>query len=219
MCINGLRAALWLLLCSPAVAWHAAAPARAGAGARRASTARAGAGAGARRAATTAAMGTLAGEPMVGELRAATLPSPTCAMPSRAELLERMEREEFDILVIGGGATGAGVAHDAATRGLKVALVERGDFGSGTSSRSTKLIHGGLRYLAQAFQSKIPPNTLLDVVRHLRFEPDYLRIVQADLAERAWMIDSAPFMAHPIPMMVPLYKWWEVPMFFVTGKL
>ena len=65
----------------------------------------------------------------------------------REENLERLSREEFDILVIGGGITGAGIAWDAALRGFTTALVEKGDFGSGTSSRSSRLIHGGLRYL------------------------------------------------------------------------
>jgi glycerol-3-phosphate dehydrogenase len=64
---------------------------------------------------------------------------------------ETVEDEPYDILVIGGGATGAGIALDAATRGLKVALVERDDFSSGTSSKSTKLVHGGVRYLEKAF--------------------------------------------------------------------
>lgn len=67
-----------------------------------------------------------------------------------AELqLKALKQEKFDVLVVGGGATGSGVALDCATRGLKVALIERDDFASGTSSRSTKLIHGGIRYLAQ----------------------------------------------------------------------
>src|SRR5512133_2447933 len=70
-------------------------------------------------------------------------------MLSRPAALARLERETFDVLVIGGGVTGAGVARDAAMRGLKVALVEARDFASGTSSRSSKMIHGGLRYLAQ----------------------------------------------------------------------
>jgi hypothetical protein len=70
--------------------------------------------------------------------------------PTRAEQLERLRTEEFDLLVIGGGCVGAGVMLEAATRGLKVALVERGDFASGTSGRSTKLIHGGIRYLEAA---------------------------------------------------------------------
>ena len=67
----------------------------------------------------------------------------------RRHALDRMADEEFDVLVIGGGVTGAGAALDAVTRGLKVGLVEARDFASGTSSRSTKLFHGGLRYLEQ----------------------------------------------------------------------
>ena len=65
----------------------------------------------------------------------------------RAAALERLGAETFDVLVIGGGITGAGVALDAASRGLRTALVERDDFASGTSSKSSKLVHGGLRYL------------------------------------------------------------------------
>ena len=67
----------------------------------------------------------------------------------RADALGRLGRERFDVLVIGGGITGAGVALDAAARGLPTALVERDDFASGTSSKSSKLVHGGLRYLQQ----------------------------------------------------------------------
>ncbi|MEO7369777.1 MAG: FAD-dependent oxidoreductase, partial [Ilumatobacteraceae bacterium] len=67
----------------------------------------------------------------------------------RADMLERLEGESFDVLVIGGGMTGTGVALDAAARGLRTALVERDDFASGTSSKSSKLVHGGLRYLQQ----------------------------------------------------------------------
>lgn len=70
-------------------------------------------------------------------------------LPSREPILEKLENEQFDLLVIGGGITGAGIALDAVSRGMKVALLEKGDFASGTSSRSTKLIHGGLRYLKQ----------------------------------------------------------------------
>ena len=68
---------------------------------------------------------------------------------SRDQALSRMASEDFDVLVIGGGITGAGVALDAASRGLKTALVEKDDFASGTSSKSSKLVHGGLRYLQQ----------------------------------------------------------------------
>lgn len=73
-------------------------------------------------------------------------------LPSRSQMLESMKRgEEYDLVIVGGGATGSGCAVDAASRGLKVALVERDDFAAGTSSRSTKLVHGGVRYLEKAF--------------------------------------------------------------------
>src|SRR5262252_3269276 len=68
---------------------------------------------------------------------------------TRALNIERMRQEDFDVVVIGGGINGAGIALDCAARGIKTALVEKDDFGSGTSSRSSKLIHGGLRYLEQ----------------------------------------------------------------------
>lgn len=85
-------------------------------------------------------------------LQAATKPSQWInELPSREQQIELMSKTpEYDMLVIGGGATGAGVAVDAASRGLTTALVEKYDFSSGTSSRSTKLIHGGVRYLQKA---------------------------------------------------------------------
>src|SRR5438034_11047274 len=69
------------------------------------------------------------------------------AAAARTAYVERLDQEQFDVLVIGGGVTGAGVALDAVARGYKVALVEKADFASGTSSKSTKLVHGGIRYL------------------------------------------------------------------------
>jgi glycerol-3-phosphate dehydrogenase len=95
-----------------------------------------------------------------------------------------MGYEQFDILVVGGGITGAGIALDAATRGLKVALVEKRDFAAGTSSRSTKLIHGGLRYLE-------------------RYD---FSLVQEGLQERATVLKNAPHLAHPFPFLVPIYS-------------
>ena len=87
-------------------------------------------------------------------LAAPPAPAPAAwAPPSRAATLARLRSEEFDVVVVGGGCVGAGVAWEAATRGLRVALVEREDFGSGTSGRSTKLIHGGIRYLEAAFKN------------------------------------------------------------------
>jgi hypothetical protein len=97
--------------------------------------------------------------------------------PSRVEIQKKLRTVHYDVLVIGGGATGSGVALDATTRGLKTAMVEQDDFASGTSSRSTKLIHGGIRYLALAFQSKIPPSSLLDLIMHLHYDHSMMQVL------------------------------------------
>ncbi len=98
-------------------------------------------------------------------------------------LLQRLADQTFDVLVIGGGITGAGVALDAASRGLRTALVEKDDFASGTSSKSSKLIHGGLRYLQQR---------------------EY-RLVYENLAERQRLLDNAPHLVSPLPFLIPLF--------------
>jgi glycerol-3-phosphate dehydrogenase len=103
---------------------------------------------------------------------------------SRAEALGRLTSERFDVVVIGGGITGAGVALDAATRGYSVALVERDDFSSGTSSRSSKMVHGGLRYL-QNFD---------------------LGLVREALLERQLMVRLAPHLVRPLPFLVPAFE-------------
>lgn len=102
----------------------------------------------------------------------------------RAQVLERLERESFDIAVVGGGITGAGIARDAAMRGLSVALVEKGDFASGTSSRSSRLIHGGLRYL-----------------RHRQ-----IGLVREALRERGMLLRLAPHLVRPIAFILPVYR-------------
>ncbi len=102
---------------------------------------------------------------------------------SRAANLERLATEAFDVLVVGGGITGAGVALDAASRGLKTALVEKADFASGTSSKSSKLVHGGLRYLQQR----------------------EFRLVYENLAERQHLLDNAPHLVSPLPFLIPLF--------------
>jgi glycerol-3-phosphate dehydrogenase len=101
----------------------------------------------------------------------------------RRERLARLGSAHFDIHVIGGGITGSGVALDAAARGLSVALVEQGDFAEGTSSRSTKLVHGGLRYLP-----------MLDIPQ-----------VREDLEERGRLLRNAPHLVRPLPFVLPLY--------------
>ncbi|KKX54158.1 glycerol-3-phosphate dehydrogenase/oxidase [Brevibacillus borstelensis] len=103
---------------------------------------------------------------------------------TRQELLQQMSTDTLDLLVIGGGITGAGIALDASKRGLKVGLLEMNDFGSGTSSRSTKLIHGGLRYLKQG----------------------EVRLVQEVGRERAILYKNAPHLVIPAPMLLPIYK-------------
>jgi glycerol-3-phosphate dehydrogenase len=101
----------------------------------------------------------------------------------RQEMLRRLETEQFDVLVIGGGITGAGVALDAASRGMRTALVERHDFASGTSSKSSKLVHGGLRYLQQR---------------------DF-RLVYEALHERQILLENAPHLVVPLPFLIPLF--------------
>jgi glycerol-3-phosphate dehydrogenase len=104
-------------------------------------------------------------------------------MITRADALASLDRDVFDIVVVGGGITGAGVAFDAATRGYSVALVEKADFASGTSSRSSKLVHGGLRYL-QNFD---------------------LGLVREALLERQLMVALAPHLVKPLPLVVPAF--------------
>ncbi|BFZ21890.1 hypothetical protein BsWGS_24929 [Bradybaena similaris] len=125
-------------------------------------------------------------------------------LPSREELIKGITCEELDVLVIGGGATGLGVALDATTRGLRTGLVEKFDFSSGTSSRSTKLIHGGVRYLQKAVFN-------LDLEQY--------RMVKEALAERANLVNIAPHLAYPLPIMLPVYQWWQVPYFWAGIKM
>ena len=101
----------------------------------------------------------------------------------RDDALRRLADEDFDVLVIGGGVTGAGVALDAASRGLRTALVEKGDFASGTSSKSSKMVHGGIRYLQQR----------------------EFRLVYENLAERQRLLDNAPHLVAPLPFLIPLF--------------
>ena len=117
----------------------------------------------------------------------------------RDEMLRKIRdrREPWDIAVIGGGATGAGVAVDAAARGFDVVLVEAHDFGKGTSSRSTKLVHGGVRYLEQG---NVP-------------------LVMSALKERGLLRQNAPHLVHDLAFVVPNYSWWEAPFYGIGLKL
>lgn len=103
----------------------------------------------------------------------------------------------WDVVVIGGGATGVGIALDAATRGLQVVLVEQSDFGKGTSSRSTKLVHGGVRYLRQG----------------------NFTLVRDALRERSWLRDNAPHLVHDLPFVIPCRRRRERWMYGLGLKL
>src|SRR4051812_6429557 len=124
----------------------------------------------------------------------------TAAAPlSREEMLSRVEQHEgpWDFVIIGGGATGAGVAVDAASRGFSVLLLEQSDFGKGTSSRSTKLVHGGVRYLEQG---NIP-------------------LVMEALRERGILRQNAPHLVSDLAFVVPRYDWWEAPFYGLGLKV
>jgi len=121
---------------------------------------------------------------------------------NREEMLRRIaERTQedgpWDVIVIGGGATGVGVAVDAASRGHDVVLLEQSDFGKGTSTRSTKLIHGGVRYLKQG---NVP-------------------LVMEALKERGILRENAPHLVTDLPFIVPNYKWWEAPFYGVGMRV
>jgi len=118
---------------------------------------------------------------------------------NRAEMCRRLEAHAgpWDMIVVGGGATGAGVAIDAASRGYDVLLIEQSDFGKGTSSRSTKLVHGGVRYLEQGNVS----------------------LVMEALKERGLLLQNAPHLVHNLGFVVPNYDWWEAPFYGIGLKL
>jgi len=109
----------------------------------------------------------------------------------------RDRSEPWDMIVIGGGATGVGVAVDASSRGFDVLLVEQSDYGKGTSSRSTKLVHGGVRYLQQG----------------------NISLVMEALKERGMLLQNAPHLVSDLPFIVPNYEWWEAPFYGVGMKV
>jgi glycerol-3-phosphate dehydrogenase len=117
---------------------------------------------------------------------------------NREQLLAQLARPiTYDVAIIGGGATGLGVALDAAARGFSVVLVESHDFAKGTSSRATKLVHGGVRYLAQG----------------------NIALVREALHERTTLLHNAPHLAQPLPFVMPSYRFWETPFYGAGLKL
>src|SRR6195952_725651 len=115
----------------------------------------------------------------------------------REGFLQELDKTElWDIIIIGGGATGLGTAVDAACRGCKILLLEQHDFAKGTPSRSTKLVHGGVRYLAQG----------------------NLGLVRESLHERGLLQRNAPHLVHRLGFVIPAYRWWEKA-YYRTGLL
>jgi glycerol-3-phosphate dehydrogenase len=129
----------------------------------------------------------------------AILPISKLAAMNRTDMWRRIEAhpKAWDMIVVGGGATGVGVAIDAAARGYDVLLVEQSDFGKGTSSRSTKLAHGGVRYLEQG----------------------NIGLVMEALKERGLLLQNAPHIVHDLAFVVPNYDWWEAPFYGLGLKL
>ncbi|OIN57228.1 glycerol-3-phosphate dehydrogenase/oxidase [Arsenicibacter rosenii] len=123
---------------------------------------------------------------------------------NRVKHLNRLRSESFDICIIGAGATGAGCALDAASRGLKTALIDQGDFCSVTSGTSTKLVHGGVRYLEQAFK---------------KLDPKQLSLVRKALHERMTLLKIAPHLAHPLALLTPCKSWFDGMYYSVGLKL
>jgi glycerol-3-phosphate dehydrogenase len=122
-------------------------------------------------------------------------PAPPAHRP--ALIAQLAQGRSYDIAIIGGGATGLGVALDAAARGFRVVLVESHDFAKGTSSRATKLVHGGVRYLAQG----------------------NISLVREALHERTTLLANAPHLAQPLPFVMPSYAWWQTPFYGIGLKL
>ncbi|KAK4687415.1 glycerol-3-phosphate dehydrogenase, partial [Tremellales sp. Uapishka_1] len=160
-------------------------------------------------------------------------PGPLWSPPSRAQMLEHLRtsgtfihrtsdggpepgpvlrkdendpegEDVFDLLIVGGGATGAGTALDAASRGLKVACVERDDFASGTSSKSTKLVHGGVRYLQKAI---------------MELDYEQYKLVKEALRERKIFLETAPHLSSMLPILLPIYTWWQLPYYYAGCKV
>lgn len=121
-------------------------------------------------------------------------------IPERNQLREQIQQTLFDICIIGGGATGAGCALDAASRGFKVLLIEKEDFGAATSGKSTKLIHGGVRYLEQAVK---------------KFSIGQFRMVRKALQERTTLLRIAPHITRKLPLVTPCRSWLESLYYFI----
>lgn len=128
----------------------------------------------------------------------------------REHNLTQLKTTEYDLLIIGGGSAGLGSALDATTRGLKTVLIEADDFASETSSKSTKLLHGGVRYLEQLW------NKLLT---QRQWDKTLYNLIRDALKERKTVIQNAPNLAQPLPLLTPIYSWPQIPYYWAGLKM
>lgn len=144
------------------------------------------------------------------------------AVPTRAQQLKRLASgEEFDVLVVGGGATGAGVALEAQLRGLNVACVEQEDFASGTSSKSTKLLWAGSRYLVKGLVKLFSPSSITSPATAWNDFMGTWHMVLGCFRERTYMLTMNPHITNWVPIAVPLDKWiiWPPPFDYPPAAL
>src|ERR1700679_575049 len=125
-------------------------------------------------------------------------------MKRREEAIQAIEGKSFEVCVIGGGATGSGCALDSQLRGLKTVQLEAEDFASGASSASTKMVHGGVRYLQEAIRN---------------FDVEEYRVFKQALHERIHMLQNAPFLTNTRLFLTPCYRWVDAAYFTVGLKL
>jgi glycerol-3-phosphate dehydrogenase len=149
-------------------------------------------------------------------------PTMTNSLPTREDSIKTLRKnEEFDVLIIGGGSTGAGAALDAASRGFKTICVEREDFSSGTSSRSTKLIWGGSRYLVQALMSLFSFSLIKDPHKTIKKFNGDMKMVMNCHKERKFLLQNQHHLVYWLPIAVPLKQWilWPPPFGYYPAAL
>ena len=158
--------------------------------------------------------------PWRGKWSPSRLLSSSSAVAPRSRQLERLRTEEFDLVVVGGGATGSGVALDAASRGLKVAMIERSDFGAGTSARSTKLLWAGSRYLVQALTRLVSPRFFRNPITAVKDFVAEFKMVLNCHRERTFLLSKQAHLTNWLPIAVPFDRWfiWPPPFGYYPAK-
>lgn len=128
-------------------------------------------------------------------------------IPTREQQIKNLKNIEYDVLIVGGGVIGSGIALDSTTRGLKTALIERGDFGSETSSKSTKLIWGGIKYIGTAFSSLLSTNTFYHPINSFQNFNNEFSLVMDAHRERRFLIEKQSHLVRWVPIFIPVSNW------------